>query len=72
MTTSWLQLGILIAELHRSVTLMEADIQSEEKRAGIFDCSSPEYPVIGATLSRSARQSPRNDLASGIPASLAA
>ena len=45
-----LQLSILIADLHRLVGLIEADIRAEEERAHAFDHSSPTYPVLARQL----------------------
>jgi hypothetical protein len=45
-----LHLGILIADLHRRVQMIEEDIQAEEKRAKVFDDSSATYPVLARHL----------------------
>jgi hypothetical protein len=45
-----LQLSILIADLHRAVALIEADIQADEERVNAFDHSSPTYPVMARHL----------------------
>ena len=45
-----LQLGILIADLHRHVQLIEADIRAEEEHSNVFDYSSAMYPVLARQL----------------------
>jgi hypothetical protein len=45
-----LQVASLVAELHRFVAAMEADIQAEEERSNVFDCSSTTYPVLAQHL----------------------
>ena len=45
-----LQLSILIADLHRAVALIDADIRAEEERVNAFDHSSPTYPVMARHL----------------------
>jgi hypothetical protein len=47
---STLQLGIFIAELHRFVQSIEADIQFEEERSRVFDVSSATYSVQARQL----------------------
>jgi hypothetical protein len=45
-----LHLGIIIAELHRRVQLMEAEIQAQEGRSKVFDRSSATYPTLAREL----------------------
>jgi hypothetical protein len=47
---STLQLGIFVAELHRFVQLIEADIQHEEERSRVFDVSNATYSVRARQL----------------------
>jgi hypothetical protein len=45
-----LQLGIIIADLHRRVHLIEADIRAEEERSKVSDQLSATYPVLAREL----------------------
>lgn len=45
-----LQLGMFIAELHRFVQLIEADIQLEEERSRVFDVSNATYSARARQL----------------------
>ena len=45
-----LKLRALIADLRWQVQLLEADIQEEQKRTGIFDVSSIAYPTLARNL----------------------
>jgi hypothetical protein len=45
------QTKALIAELGCIVEKLEIGIAAEEARAGISDCSRPEYPVLARALS---------------------
>jgi hypothetical protein len=45
-----LKLQALIADLRWQVQLLEADIQEEQKRTGIFDVSSIAYPTLARNL----------------------
>jgi hypothetical protein len=49
-TNSTSQLGIFIAELHRFVQLIEADIELEEERSRVFDVSNASYSIQARQL----------------------
>jgi hypothetical protein len=40
----------ILAELVRTVQLIESDIAAEEERAGVFDRSDAKYPILARTL----------------------
>jgi hypothetical protein len=45
-----LQIATLIGNLSRSVEMLTADIEREEKQAGVRELSDPTYPVLARTL----------------------
>ena len=47
-----LRIATLIADLSRSVALLNVDIDYEETRAGIRDLSDPAYPTLARNLRR--------------------
>jgi hypothetical protein len=48
--TNRLQIATLISDLTRKMDILTADINHEEKRAGVRDLSDPAYPVLARTL----------------------
>ena len=50
-----LQIATLIGDLWRSVEVLTADIEHEEKHSGIRNVSDPTYPVLALSL-RSRRE----------------
>jgi hypothetical protein len=53
--TNRLQIATLIGDLWRSVEVLTADIEHEEKRSGVRNVSDPTYPVLARSL-RSRRE----------------
>ena len=47
-----LRIATLIADLSRSVAVLNVDIEHEETRAGIRDLSDPAYPTLARSLRR--------------------
>ena len=47
-----LRIATLIADLSRSVALLDVDIDYEETRAAIRDLSDPAYPTLAWSLRR--------------------
>jgi hypothetical protein len=45
-----LQIAELIADLDRTVQMLNSDIAAEEERARVFERSEPEYPILARTL----------------------
>jgi hypothetical protein len=45
-----MKLQALIGDLRWRVQLLDADIQDEEKRTGIFDISNNAYPILARNL----------------------
>jgi hypothetical protein len=45
-----LQIAILIGDLSRKMTILTADIEHEEERAGVRDLEDPAYPVLARSL----------------------
>ena len=43
-------IGKILADLVRTVQLIESDIAAEEERAGLSDPSDVKYPVLARTL----------------------
>lgn len=43
-------IGKILADLVRTVQLIESDIAAEEERAGVSDRSDVKYPVLARTL----------------------
>ncbi len=48
--TNRLQIATLISDLTRLMDILTADIEHEEKRAGVRDLSDTAYPVLARTL----------------------
>ena len=48
--TAATQLHALIADLRWRVQLLDADIQEDERKAGVFDPASHAYPMLALTL----------------------
>lgn len=44
------QISTLIASLHRSVDLLNFDIDAEEERTRVRDLSDPTYPILARHL----------------------
>ena len=45
-----LQIATLIGDLSRKMTILTADIEHEEARAGVRDVADPAYPVLARSL----------------------
>jgi hypothetical protein len=45
-----IQIAILIGDLSRTADILSADIEHEEKRAGVRDVSDAAYPVLAQSL----------------------
>ena len=45
-----LQTRSLIADIYRVVQIIDSDIAAEEEKAGVFDSSQAEYPMLARTL----------------------
>ncbi len=45
-----LRMAALIADLSRSMAILAADIEHEERRLDVFDESDPTYPLLARTL----------------------
>jgi hypothetical protein len=58
-----LQISTLISTLSRSLAILTADIEHEEKRAGIRELADPAYPVLARCL-RARRENIRATIAS--------
>jgi hypothetical protein len=43
-------IGKILADLARTVQLIESDIATEEARAGVFNRSDVKYPILARTL----------------------
>jgi hypothetical protein len=43
-------IGKILADLVRTVQLIESDIAAEEERAGVSDRSDAKYPILARTL----------------------
>jgi hypothetical protein len=48
--TAATQLHALISDLRWRVQLLDADIQEEERKAGVFDTANLAYPMLAHTL----------------------
>ena len=57
-----LQIATLASDLSRLVTLLTADIEHEETRAGVHDLEDPAYPVLARVL-RARRENIRATIA---------
>jgi hypothetical protein len=44
------QLHALISDLRWRAQLLDADIQDDERKAGVFDATNPAYPMLALTL----------------------
>lgn len=44
------RLQALISDLRRRVQLLEADIEAEERRSGVFDPANHSYPMLALAM----------------------
>lgn len=44
------QLGTLIANLDRTIAILDADIEAEEERVRVRDLADPAYPILARSL----------------------
>lgn len=63
------QVRTLIADLQRIVYILDAEIEFEERQAGVTDLARPEYPVLARELR--ARRDNLSGTISGLQSSLA-
>jgi hypothetical protein len=49
-TTNRLQIATLVADLSRSMALLTAEIEQQEKKRHMSDFSNPHYPLLARTL----------------------